>query len=31
MDLYQDFRGQEPAVDPLLRRRGLDTSVEAGP
>jgi peptidyl-dipeptidase Dcp len=25
MDLYLDFRGQEPDVDHLLRRRGLDT------
>ncbi len=25
MDLYHDFRGQEPDVDHLLRRRGLDT------
>jgi peptidyl-dipeptidase Dcp len=24
MDLYMDFRGQEPGVDALLRRRGLD-------
>ncbi len=31
MDLYQRFRGQEPAVAPLLRRRGLDTSVSARP
>ena len=29
MDLYLDFRGQEPAVEPLLRRRGLDTEVNA--
>ena len=25
MDLYMDFRGDEPGVDALLRRRGLDT------
>ena len=25
MDLYMDFRGEEPGVDALLRRRGLDT------
>jgi peptidyl-dipeptidase Dcp len=25
MDLYLEFRGQEPEVDHLLRRRGLDT------
>jgi peptidyl-dipeptidase Dcp len=25
MDLYLDFRGQEPDVEHLLRRRGLDT------
>ena len=24
MDLYMDFRGQEPGVEALLRRRGLD-------
>lgn len=30
MDLYLDFRGQEPEVEPLLRRRGLDvTDAEA--
>ena len=23
MDLYMDFRGEEPGVDALLRRRGL--------
>ncbi len=29
MDLYLDFRGQEPSVEPLLRRRGLDADVDA--
>ncbi|MCH8487771.1 MAG: hypothetical protein LAT75_12955 [Candidatus Cyclonatronum sp.] len=24
MELYRDFRGQDPTVDALLRRRGLD-------
>ncbi len=28
MDLYLDFRGQEPGVEALLRRRGLDTDVD---
>ncbi|MEX0771877.1 MAG: M3 family metallopeptidase [Balneolales bacterium] len=27
MDLYLDYRGQEPEVEHLLRRRGLDTNV----
>ena len=29
MDLYVDFRGQEPDVEPLLRRRGLNAEVNA--
>lgn len=29
MDLYLDFRGQEPGVEALLRRRGLDADVDA--
>jgi len=27
MDLYLDFRGEEPGVAPLLRRRGLDADA----
>jgi len=23
MKLYTDFRGQEPSIEPLLKRRGL--------
>lgn len=26
MKLFQDFRGKPPAIEPLLRRRGLDTA-----
>ncbi len=31
MDLYLDFRGEEPGVDALLRRRGLTTRQLSGP
>ena len=24
MELYKRFRGQDPAIEPLLKRRGLD-------
>jgi peptidyl-dipeptidase Dcp len=23
MDVYKEFRGQEPSIEPLLKRRGL--------
>ncbi|MEM7456875.1 MAG: M3 family metallopeptidase, partial [Planctomycetota bacterium] len=28
MDLYREFRGAEPGIEPLLRNRGLDGSGE---
>ena len=28
MDLYKRFRGSEPSIEPLLRKRGLDTQTK---
>lgn len=28
MDLYKRFRGSEPSIEPLLRKRGLDTKTK---
>jgi peptidyl-dipeptidase Dcp len=30
MEMYQNFRGREPSVEPLLEKRGLKTSVRPG-